>query len=175
MAIKAQQFPNWRLSPETYLLTSLLHDIGTTDKNLSATHMSFEFYGAFLAHQLLHTSHHAPISQAEAVTEAIIRHQDVGDSGNITELGSLIQLATVFDNMGWYKELIHEETVEDVIGRWPRRGWSGCFAGVIRREVGGKPWANTSRLEKGEEREFSRGVEANEVGRIYEGKEKEKE
>ena len=73
--------------------------------------------------------------------------------------------------MGWYKELIHEETVEDVMGRWPRRGWSGCFAGVIRREVGEKPWANTSRLEKGEEKEFSRGVEANEVGKVYEDKE----
>ena len=170
MAIKAQQFPNWRLSSETYFLTCLLHDIGTTDKNLSGTHMSFEFYGAFLAHKLLYDEKHAPISQAEAVTEAIIRHQDVGTSGNITELGSLIQLATVFDNMGWFKELIHQDTVEDVIRCWPRRGWSACFAGVIRREVGEKPWANTTRLEK-EEEEFSRGVEANEIMKGYEERE----
>ena len=74
--------------------------------------------------------------------------------------------------MGWYKELIHQETVEDVMRRWPSRGWSKCFAGVIRREVGGKPWANTSRLEKGDEEEFSRGVEANEVGKAYEEKER---
>ena len=174
MAIKAQQFPNWQLSPETYLLTSLLHDIGTTDKNLSSTNMSFEFYGALVAHNLLHDTHHAPTSQAEAVTEAIIRHQDVGTSGNITELGSLIQLATVFDNMGWYMELIHQETVQDVLRHWPRRGWSKCFAGVIRREVEGKPWANTTRLEK-EKEEFSRGVMANEVMRGYEEREEGEE
>lgn len=75
--------------------------------------------------------------------------------------------------MGWYKDLVHEGTVEDVMARWPRRGWSKCFSGVIRREVEGKPWANTSRLEKGEEREFSGGVEANELGRVWEEKEKE--
>ena len=175
MAIKAQQFPTWRLSPETYLLTSLLHDIGTTSSNLLATPMSFEFYGALLAHNLLLTTHHAPPSLAEAVTEAIIRHQDVGTSGSITELGSLIQFATVFDNMGWYKELVNEETVEDVLERWPRRGWSRCFSEVIRREVGGKPWANTTRLERGEREEFSRGVEENEMGRGWEEREEEKE
>lgn len=34
--------------------------------------------------------------QAEAVSEAIIRHADLGETGTITSLGLLIQLSTVF-------------------------------------------------------------------------------
>ena len=49
-----------------------------------------------------HTRPHAALPtpvrthpQAEAVTEAIIRHQDIGTSGIITTFGGLIQLATM--------------------------------------------------------------------------------
>lgn len=38
--------------------------------------------------------------QAEAIAEAIIRHQDIGVDGTITFLGQLIQLATLYDNFG---------------------------------------------------------------------------
>ncbi len=58
--------------------------------------MSFEFYGGMLAHSFLEKDLQAPTPQAEAVTEAIIRHQDIGNSGNITTLGQLLQLATIF-------------------------------------------------------------------------------
>ena len=95
-AIQTQQFPDWNFTDETYLLGCLLHDIGTTDKNLPTTLMSFEFYGGLLALELLQKDHHAPKAQAESVCEAIIRHQDLGESGKITTLGLLIQLATVF-------------------------------------------------------------------------------
>ena len=95
-AIQSQQFPSWQLDDETYFLACLLHDIGTTDKNLHATLMSFEFYGGFLAHSLLQTELQAPKEQTEGIVEAIIRHQDLGQSGKITTLGQLLQLATVF-------------------------------------------------------------------------------
>ena len=58
--------------------------------------MSFEFYGGMLAHSLLLNDLHVPVQQAEAVTEAVIRHQDIGTKGKITRLGQLIQLATIF-------------------------------------------------------------------------------
>jgi cyanamide hydratase len=82
-------------SLETYYLTSLLHDIGTTQENLHATLLSFEFYGGYLALNLLQ-DYGAAKEQAESVTEAIIRHQDLGDIGTITTVGQLIQLATLF-------------------------------------------------------------------------------
>ena len=57
--------------------------------------MSFEFYGGFLALNLLRDEHKAPIEQAEAVAEAIIRHQDIGTTGKVTCLEALIQFATI--------------------------------------------------------------------------------
>lgn len=94
-------------------------------------------------------------SQAEAVAEAIFRHQDLGTTGTITFLGQLIQLATIFDNMGGNPELIHPETRLDVVKVFPRQGWSQCFASTIREENGLKPWAHTTSL--GEE-DFPNGV-----------------
>jgi cyanamide hydratase len=76
-------------------LTSLLHDIGTTTENIHATLLSFEFYGGYLALDIL-KEYGAPREQAESVAEAIIRHQDLGDVGSITTVGQLIQLATLF-------------------------------------------------------------------------------
>lgn len=84
------------VSAETYLLTCLLHDIGTTDTNMAATRMSFEFHGGYVALELLKKELGAPTAQAESVAEAVIRHQDLGESGKISSVGLLIQLATVF-------------------------------------------------------------------------------
>jgi len=98
LAIKRYRFPHadWDFSDETYFLACLLHDIGTTDENLQKTRMSFEFYGGFLALEVLQYGGEAPREQAESVAEAIIRHQDLCDVGRITALGQLLQLATIF-------------------------------------------------------------------------------
>jgi cyanamide hydratase len=71
----------------------LLHDIGTTPKNLRATKLSFEYYGGFLAHDII-TKSGGSQDLAESVTEAIIRHQDFIEDGMITTVGQLIQLST---------------------------------------------------------------------------------
>jgi cyanamide hydratase family protein with HD domain len=94
-AIVETHFPH--LSPllETYFLTCLLHDIGTTSENMKDSHMSFEYYGAFQALNFLKDSG-SPKDQAEAVSEAIIRHADLGETGTLTSLGMIIQLSTVF-------------------------------------------------------------------------------
>ncbi|KAJ9156022.1 Cyanamide hydratase [Pleurostoma richardsiae] len=154
-AILLQQFPGSALSPSTLALACLLHDIGTTHDNLRATLLSFEFYGGLLALDLVGTQLGAPRPQAEAVAEAIIRHQDLGTTGKITFLGQLVQLATIHDNMGGCPEIVHAATREDVCAAFPRGGWSGCFAATIREENGLKPWAHTTAL--GEE-DFPEGV-----------------
>ena len=71
----------------------MLHDIGTTYKNLRATKLSFEYYGGFLAYDLI-IKHGGSQSLAEGVTEAIIRHQDFIEDGMITTVGQAIQLST---------------------------------------------------------------------------------
>lgn len=166
MAMVKQQFmEDWGyFSPSTWALTCLLHDIGTSDDNMAATRMSFEFYGGILALRLLREDFGAPQDQAEAVCEAIIRHQDLGHEGNITFLGQVIQLATVYDNVGAHPEvpdlaeIVHESTRRDINKQFPRKGWLVCFADVIRREEGSKPWCNTTRIP-----EFDRMVLGNEL------------
>ncbi|KAK7912017.1 MFS transporter [Apiospora marii] len=178
--ILKHQFPEHfeSLSLSTWALTALLHDIGTARRNLTSTLLSFEFWGGFHALNLLSPSSSspsplplespAPRPQAEAVAEAIIRHQDLGTEGTISLLGQVAQLATVYDNMGARPELVHARTRDAVVGRWTRLGWSACFEGVIREEMGLKPWGHTSHLGEA----FPRGVRENGETGLMSGYEK---
>lgn len=144
-------------SPSTLAITSLLHDIGTAEENQFATRMSFEFYGGFKALNVL-KDFGSTQDQADAVCEAIIRHQDLGTEGSITFLGQVIQLATIFDNVSDHphlpniKDLVHVETREDAINSFPRTGWLGCFAKTVQNEVGRKPWSHTTHIPGFEEK-----------------------
>ena len=104
---------DWHFSDETYFLACVLHDIGTTEENITSTHLSFEFLGGMLAMEVLQNDHPtdgdaqggapaggvASRDQAESVAEAIIRHQDLCEVGKITALGQLLQLATIFGTL----------------------------------------------------------------------------
>jgi cyanamide hydratase len=142
-----QQFPDQArvLSTSTWAMTCLLHDIGMVPSRMRSTLLSFEFYGGIVALGLL-KANQAPLSQAEAVAEAIIRHADLGPEGSITFLGQLIQLATIYDNITNRPGLVHVKTRDAVNAKFPRQGWCKCFAGSMRDEVVLKPWSNTTRL-----------------------------
>ncbi|KAL1801723.1 hypothetical protein ACET3X_002065 [Alternaria dauci] len=162
--IVTQYFPDWKSSTflETWALTCLFHDIGTTSQNMSSTHMSFEFQGGFIALTKLQELG-APKIQAESVAEAIIRHQDPGETGTISAMGQLVQLATELDNMGWQPHLVSREVIEAVTRQLPRQGWSTCFATQIRKEIEQKPWCHTTAIPG-----FEEAVAGNEVMRPYE-------
>ncbi|KAF9733690.1 hypothetical protein PMIN06_006532 [Paraphaeosphaeria minitans] len=146
-SIAQKHLPSFLPSLETYYLTSLLHDIGTTPENIHGTLLSFEFYGGYVAMDLL-KGYGASREQAESVAEAIIRHQDLGDVGTITTVGQLIQLATLFDNAGQNPTLISKHTIESVVAAYPRKQWSSCFAHTIGEEIALKPWAHSSAIPK---------------------------
>jgi len=162
-AIARQCFPEFRLLPgseldETYYLASMLHDIGTAADFLTSTRLSFEFWGAYHALDLLQNpavtgggQGVAPREQAESVTEAIIRHQDIQDKGKITLVTRLIHLGTLLDNIGAGADLVNKQTIENVVKEYPRPGWSGCFKGTVEKEKTVKPYAMVSRIEGFEE------------------------
>jgi cyanamide hydratase len=160
-AVTSQHFPDWKCSLETLLITALLHDIGTTPHNQTSTRLSFEFQGGFISLNLLQ-SLKGEVSQAEAVCETIIRHQDLGDTGKISTLTAIIHFATVFDNAGLHPELVHEDTIKSVVAKYPRHSWTGRFAGTVRKECELKPWSNTTRIEC-----FAEMVEANKLMELY--------
>ncbi|KAG6899218.1 hypothetical protein C0993_012185 [Termitomyces sp. T159_Od127] len=80
---------------QTYYLACLLHDIGTAERFLATTKLSFEFKGAIIARDLI-LQVGGVEDQADSVCDAIIRHQDIFvKGGNITMIGQILQLATL--------------------------------------------------------------------------------
>ncbi|PTB48830.1 hypothetical protein M431DRAFT_127375 [Trichoderma harzianum CBS 226.95] len=170
MAITKQYFPKQAagLNPVTWALTCLLHDIGTAEEFLTATRMSFDIYGGIKALQVLKDFGVAK-DQAEAVSEAIIRHEDMGIYGEIAYLGQLIQLATTYDNTSVHPhvknfgQLLHHTTVAQINEAHPRLKWSTFFSGTIRKEMTIKPWCHSGNLPN-----FDNEIEANPVMKEWE-------
>lgn len=52
-ALVRTHFPQWKYDDEAYYLSCLFHDIGTADRYLSTTKMSFEFKGAIVAREFI--------------------------------------------------------------------------------------------------------------------------
>ncbi|KIX95382.1 uncharacterized protein Z520_08899 [Fonsecaea multimorphosa CBS 102226] len=162
-AIARQCFPEFELTPgskldETWFLTAMLHDIGTCDEFMTSTRLSYEFFAGVHAFDLLQNPKIsgggegvAPREQAESVVEAIIRHQDVQDKGKVTLVTRLIHWGTLLDNIGAGKELVHPDTIKNVVTKYPRPGWSGCFKRTVEKEKKYKPYAMVSRIEGFEE------------------------
>jgi cyanamide hydratase len=149
------------LSPSTWALTCILHDIGTAEAYFTSTRMSFDIYGGIKAMEVLKGLGGSE-DQAEAVAEAIIRHQDIGEDGTITFLGQLIQLATLYDNVGTYEGIddfgtwVHETTRDNVNKIFPRHNWSHVFACTIQKEEDNKPWCHSTHIPR-----FDEKLEAN--------------
>lgn len=156
------------MSPATWALCCLLHDIGTAEAYFKATRMSFDIYGGIKAMEVLKvlgSSH----DQAEAVAEAIIRHEDMGVDGTITFMGQLIQLATLYDNVGVYEgvqdfgKLIPEPTRAEINTAFPRLRWCNWFANTVREEESNKPWCHTTHIPR-----FDQIMEANSLQKPWE-------
>lgn len=110
--IVTQHFPSWISSQairdaffETWALTCLYHDVATTEQHRAASHLSFEWHGGFQALQELQ-AWGAPRAQAESVCEAIIRHQDPGETGMVSRMVLLVQMATEFGGLISFQVLL---------------------------------------------------------------------
>ena len=132
----------------------MLHDIGTTDEYIENTRLSYEFWAGICALYVLQTGvgedqQEAKASRelAESVTEAIFRHQDVQEKGQISLVTMLIQLGTLLDNVGAGSQYVHKETLAAITKEWSRTGWSGCFKATVEKEKRLKPHAMVSRIE----------------------------
>jgi cyanamide hydratase len=130
--------------------------------------MSFDIYGGIKAMEVLKVLG-GSTDQAEAVAEAIIRHEDVGVDGTITFLGQLIQLATLYDNVGMYDGIedfgnwVDEATRGSVNSAFPRHGWCSWFACTVHKEVANKPWCHTTHIPQ-----FDKQMEANTLMKAWE-------
>ncbi|KAI0069184.1 cyanamide hydratase [Artomyces pyxidatus] len=171
-ALVKTHFPGWSYDNETYYLACLLHDIGTADRFLATTKMSFEFKGAIVARDLI-LSVGGVEDQADSVCDAIVRHQDIFvKGGNITMIGQVLQLATILDNVGIRANLISPDLIKTTVAAYPRNGWSEHFARVVEKELALKPWCHTSTFEvpgwkHGVQSNFATDVRGNDVMRPF--------
>jgi cyanamide hydratase len=137
------------LSPETWALCCLLHKIGTAEIYFKTTRMSYDIYSGIKAREFLKCLGSAH-DQADAVAEAIIRHKDMGDNGTITLMGQMIQLATLYDDVGKcdgvkeFGELVNELLRHNVNTTFRRLHWTTWFGATIRAEEENKPWCRTT-------------------------------
>ncbi|KAF8346522.1 hypothetical protein F5887DRAFT_959471 [Amanita rubescens] len=147
VALTKTHFPSWKFDLETYYFACLLHDIGTANRFLATTKMSFEFKGAIVARDLL-LKLGGVEDQADSICDAIIRHQDIFvKGGNITMIGQVLQLATILGEPDPRANLVHPKLIETTCAAFPRKGWSECFAKVIETELKLKPWCHTTTFE----------------------------
>lgn len=161
LAIARECFPEWKVEQaskleETWFMTAMLHDIGTTPEHIQNTKLSYEFWAGVHALDLLQDpavggggEGKAPRDQAESVAEAIIRHQDVQDKGNVSLVTMMIHLCTLLDNVGAEVpvKFVSKGTIESINEKYSRHGWAGCFAATVEKEKSLKPYAMVSRIE----------------------------
>jgi cyanamide hydratase len=70
-ALVRTHFPKWKYDDEAYYLSCLFHDIGTADRYLATTKMSFEFKGAIVAREFI-LEHGGAEDLADGVCEVIL-------------------------------------------------------------------------------------------------------
>jgi cyanamide hydratase len=68
--------------------------------------------------------------------------------------------------MGARPHLIHPKTIEDVVAKFPRNKWTGCFANVVKEEIKLKPWSHTTSMGPSEDA-IVQGVLGNKVMAKY--------
>ena len=100
MALVKTHFPSWSFDQGTYYLACLFHDIGTAERYLATTKMSFEFKGAIVAREAILQFGGAE-DQADSVCDAIIRHQDIFVKGSVRLFPSL-PFALRIAHMLWF-------------------------------------------------------------------------
>lgn len=116
--IGTDQFPDWHWDSETFYLASIFHDLGLTTERIDSSVLSFEFDGSLEAHQFLMTNG-CEKKSADIVFEAIARHTDLYSLGKRTE-ATLLSVGATLDIAGMHAPLIHEESLKDVVAKYPR-------------------------------------------------------
>ncbi|CAI6596227.1 CBM_HP2_G0036380.mRNA.1.CDS.1 [Saccharomyces cerevisiae] len=95
---------------------------------------------AYFSRELVFNATGGNQDYADAVTEAIIRHQDLTGTGYITTLGLILQIATTLDNVGSNTDLIHIDTVSAINEQFPRLHWLSCLLRWWTLKTSRKPW-----------------------------------
>lgn len=130
-----------RYDPELLYVSCLLHDLTLTDTyrpGPSDQVGCFAVHGGRTAERLLATWD-APTSFATQVGEAITSHMDPTVALSSGALPHLLHESTYLDVVGARANELEQQTVLDVITKYPRDGFAAEVAGLMRREARERP------------------------------------
>jgi cyanamide hydratase len=138
--VAQDQFPSWKLNPETYFVTSMLHDLGLVRETIlaSGTSKKYAEVGADLAMEYLRTCPHSsqcPPDRCAHVWEAIAHHNNDNNEVFLPPHASnvdlcLCSLAAYLDVRGTRRVLWHDDSLRAVNRRFDRTGFADCFSGL---------------------------------------------
>ncbi|KAJ6625937.1 hypothetical protein B0H10DRAFT_1999527 [Mycena sp. CBHHK59/15] len=145
-ALVKTHFPAWTYDAETYYLACMLHDIGTAERFLATTKMSFD-------------GNITQIGQALQLATILGMHAHP-------------IFFPRFHNVGIRANLVHPQLIATTTAAYPRNGWSEHFACVVEKELALKPWCHTSTFETpgwapGAVSKFAADVRGNDVMRAF--------
>jgi len=123
---------------ELLYLSSLLHDLGLTDKYDGD--LRFEVRGADAAREFV-KAHGLSDDKAETLWDAIALHTAPGIADRKGPEAALVQLGAACDIMGVAYEQVGAAQVDAVIAEFPREGIQKYFLEQILREVMDHPTA----------------------------------
>ncbi|GLJ24020.1 hypothetical protein SUGI_0457580 [Cryptomeria japonica] len=149
-AIASQHFPHFNWDHHTAYLASMLHDVGLTYDAFALSGMSFEFHGGILAREFLLKEGASP-SVSDTVAEAIFRHKEMIHVDSSATCGHspedvVLILGTHLDVYGAFAPLIHVDTIDDVVTKFPRTGYVDVYADLLEEEVKAKGFCTTAQL-----------------------------
>ena len=124
---------------ELFYVSAMLHDMALTD-SFDSHRVSFEQAGGDLA-WVFGIAAGWPAERAARATEIIVLHMRDDVAPEVDPEAHLLQVATSWDVSGRRPEEFSAETREEIVGRYPRLGFSGefiaCFQDQATRKPGG--------------------------------------
>ncbi len=149
------QNKHWQLDGESFLIASLMHDIGLVNQSLGGhlepfSCLCFTFESALRSESLC-ARHHYPKEKTHNISEAICLHMngylDENDQ-NLTKEVLLLQKATSCDVIGTDLALFSNQFKEDVLVKYPRAQFNSEMRKLMTLEAKRNPHSRTALMSK---------------------------
>ncbi len=138
-----------RYDEELLFLACVLHDLGLTDAHdgRDPTAACFAVEGARAAHAFVR-ERGEPEERARTVAEAISLHLNITVPARLGVEASLLSKGATLDVVGRRLEQLSRQAVSEVVGRWPRDGFTGFIVPAMERQARTRPQSRSALLDR---------------------------
>jgi len=137
---------NWQFDHESYLIASLMHDVGLADPQANFSCQCFTLESALRSEAICQKNSYE-LDKTQNISDAICLHMngylDEHDS-SISKESLLLQKATSFDVMGSELNLFNYRFVKQVLEKYPRNNFKNEMKSLIKKESIRHPYSRTA-------------------------------